>query len=227
MASKRAAKKLTPGRRALPELSERRRRELLEAAFTLLAERGLEGLRTRDIAQRAGVNIATLHYYFATKEALLAALVRHASEKFGDPASRSARPAASKKPRSRRPAEVLPAELESLRDHMEAAGRTFKTAPQLMGVMQELAVRAQRDEATRNAFRGVFADWNLGVEELVRHQVDNGELSRELNVPAAARIVTSFIMGATLQLGVEPRAFDFSKVAAELERWAKHGTCQV
>jgi hypothetical protein len=39
-------------------------------------------LRTRDIAARAGVNIATLHYYFATKEDLIRAVVRMLLEKF-------------------------------------------------------------------------------------------------------------------------------------------------
>ncbi len=48
-----------------------RQQALILAAFHLIAERGFEGLRTREVAARAGVNIATLHYYFATKEALI------------------------------------------------------------------------------------------------------------------------------------------------------------
>src|SRR2546421_11887604 len=48
-----------------------RRRSLVLAAYDLIAEEGFEGLRTRDVAMRAGVNIATLHYYFASKEDLI------------------------------------------------------------------------------------------------------------------------------------------------------------
>ncbi|HEX5322471.1 MAG TPA: TetR/AcrR family transcriptional regulator, partial [Capsulimonadaceae bacterium] len=47
---------------------------LLEAAYELVAEVGVGGLRTRDIAERAGVNLATVHYCFESKEALLSAL---------------------------------------------------------------------------------------------------------------------------------------------------------
>ena len=47
------------------------------AAYRLIAERGLEELRTRDIAAEVGINIATLHYYFRTKEQLIAAVVEH------------------------------------------------------------------------------------------------------------------------------------------------------
>ena len=46
--------------------------ELIRATVSLIGERGLEGLRTRDIAARVGINIATLHYYFATKNDLVA-----------------------------------------------------------------------------------------------------------------------------------------------------------
>jgi len=43
------------------KIKERRRQELVHAAFNLIAEHGFEGLRTRDVAAEVGVNIATLH----------------------------------------------------------------------------------------------------------------------------------------------------------------------
>src|SRR5262249_40853896 len=51
-------------------------------AYELLAEGGFEHLRTRDIAARARVNVATLHYYFATKEDLIRAVVDLVVEQF-------------------------------------------------------------------------------------------------------------------------------------------------
>ncbi|HEY1353566.1 MAG TPA: TetR family transcriptional regulator [Ktedonobacteraceae bacterium] len=45
--------------------SEQRRQSLIEAAYHLIARGGFERLRTREVAAQAGVNIATLHYYFA------------------------------------------------------------------------------------------------------------------------------------------------------------------
>ena len=43
-------------------IQERRREQLVLAAFHQVAEHGFEGLRTREVAAEAGVNIATLHY---------------------------------------------------------------------------------------------------------------------------------------------------------------------
>ena len=64
------------------KVPEQRRQDLVLAAFELLAEKGFEGLRTRDVAARAGVNIATLHYYFPTKEALIGGVVEHVMTRF-------------------------------------------------------------------------------------------------------------------------------------------------
>ncbi len=61
---------------------DERRRSLVQAAYHLIAEGGFERLRTRDIAARAGVNIATLHYYFARKEDLIRSVVEFLLRQF-------------------------------------------------------------------------------------------------------------------------------------------------
>lgn len=51
---------------------------ILDAAAYILAERGLDGFTTNHIAERAGVNIASLYQYFPNKAAILDALqARH------------------------------------------------------------------------------------------------------------------------------------------------------
>jgi AcrR family transcriptional regulator len=47
---------------------------ILDAAAYILAEQGLEGFTTNRIAERAGVNIASLYQYFPNKAAILDAL---------------------------------------------------------------------------------------------------------------------------------------------------------
>src|SRR5258708_35088562 len=60
----------------VPKRAERRR-AIIDAAYQTLAEKGFEGLRMREIAKRAGMNHATLHYYFAGKEALIDGVLEH------------------------------------------------------------------------------------------------------------------------------------------------------
>ena len=47
---------------------------ILGAAEGVFAARGFEGASTREIAARAGVNISSLHYHWASKEALYVAV---------------------------------------------------------------------------------------------------------------------------------------------------------
>ena len=47
---------------------------ILAAAEAVFAARGFEGASTRDIAGRAGVNISSLHYHWASKETLYIAV---------------------------------------------------------------------------------------------------------------------------------------------------------
>src|SRR5437879_2112513 len=98
-------------------LAPDRRRELVLAAYQRIASQGFEGLRTRDVARDAGVNIATLHYYFPTKEALIRGVVRHAQQQFAGtlPRAGSAR--------------------EQLRSHLSALADLVKTNRELFSVL--------------------------------------------------------------------------------------------
>ncbi|MEV6218169.1 TetR/AcrR family transcriptional regulator [Nocardia sp. NPDC051833] len=54
-----------------------RRAELVAAAVRVIAVHGVDGATTRRIAEQAHAPLATLHYCFATKEALFAAVLDH------------------------------------------------------------------------------------------------------------------------------------------------------
>ncbi|MFN8022755.1 MAG: TetR/AcrR family transcriptional regulator [Acidimicrobiales bacterium] len=61
------------GRRARPSQarSVATLERILDAARTLLVERGLPGFNTNQLAERAGINIGTLYHYFEDKNAVL------------------------------------------------------------------------------------------------------------------------------------------------------------
>ncbi|HQR47198.1 MAG TPA: TetR/AcrR family transcriptional regulator [Thermoanaerobaculia bacterium] len=55
------------------------RREILRAAEESFAAAGFAGATTRQVAARAGVNVATLHYHFGNKEGLYRAVLEEAT----------------------------------------------------------------------------------------------------------------------------------------------------
>src|SRR5258708_2177589 len=71
-------RQMTAVRHASSARAAERRRSLIEAAYRIIAEQGLKGLRTRAVAAQVGLTHATLHYYFPTKEALIQAVIDYA-----------------------------------------------------------------------------------------------------------------------------------------------------
>src|SRR5689334_16420934 len=72
----------TPVQRRVPrqERSRRRVEGLLDAAERIVVERGVDALTTRDIAEAAGVPVASLYQYFSDKEDVLLALAERDME---------------------------------------------------------------------------------------------------------------------------------------------------
>ena len=55
--------------------------KIFEAATDIFEEKGLDGARMQDIADRAGINKALLHYYYRTKDKLFAAVFERLAQK--------------------------------------------------------------------------------------------------------------------------------------------------
>jgi len=61
----------------MKKLAEQDRRgRILDAAENAFAEHGFDGASLRNIVQRAGVNLATVYYYFESKEGLMEAVFK-------------------------------------------------------------------------------------------------------------------------------------------------------
>lgn len=65
--------------------AEETRRRLIAVSTTVFAERGFSEARIRDIATRAGVNVAMIGYHFANKEGLYGAVIADIGAKMAAP----------------------------------------------------------------------------------------------------------------------------------------------
>jgi len=190
-ALEKVAKKPRPEPASVPP-ADGRRRELVLAAYQLIAESGLEELRTRDIAAKVGINISTLHYYFETKEDLIAAVVDHMTELFRT---------------LRAPLTPGASALEELRHAFVTHMYRRRVEPSLELVVQEMMLRARRDEKVRARLELMLLGWNGYVESVIARGVRDGDFARDLDPEIAAAVVTAYAMGSNLQHGVRPRSF--------------------
>jgi AcrR family transcriptional regulator len=54
-----------------------KKEHIIQSATELFAEKGFEGTSVRELAAKAEVNLAMIHYYFGSKEGLFQAMVEH------------------------------------------------------------------------------------------------------------------------------------------------------
>ena len=182
-----------------PASREERRDALVLAAYNQIAERGFEGLRTREVAAEAGVNIATLHYYFPTKEALIRGVVEHAMRRFRSTLAPHGTPEAQ------------------LRNHLRAVRRLLQDEPQLGAVMGELSLRSARDPAIARIMQDTNEAWHRTLRGLLRRAAAGGHLNPELDSDAVAALVVAALTSMTLPtVSASPRT---DQALRQLERW--------
>ena len=161
-------------------ITEQRREELIQAAFNQIAEHGFEGLRTRDVASEVGVNIATLHYYFPTKEALIGGVLDHAMERFRSTLAPHGSPS------------------DQLRNHLRAVRKLMTDEPELADVMGELALRSTRDKSIAAMLDKMIDYWQTTIRGLLRRAVRDGGAPRELDSDAVAALIIATLTAMTL-----------------------------
>lgn len=177
------------------------REALVLAGYTQLAERGFEGLRTRDVAAQAGVNVATLHYYFPTKEALVRGVVGHTLGRF----------------RSTLPAAGSPG--TQLRGHFQGLRRLARAEPELFAVMGELALRARRDPAVAAILRETDDVWHAAVGGLLRRARKEGAIDAGAAVDDVAGLIVAALSGSFLLPAASRNPRRLDQTLRQLERW--------
>ncbi|MGH7910686.1 MAG: TetR/AcrR family transcriptional regulator, partial [Candidatus Dormibacteraceae bacterium] len=169
--------------------ADERRQALVRAAYHQIAARGFEGLRTREVAAEVHLNVATLHYYFPTKEALIQGVVDHAMRRFQTTLAPHGRPG------------------EELRSHLRAVAALLREEPELGQVMAELALRSARDPGIDAILRDMTQAWQHGVRVLLRRAVAAGRLRPELDSDDAAALIVAVLGSMTVPtLGDAARA---------------------
>jgi TetR/AcrR family transcriptional regulator, regulator of cefoperazone and chloramphenicol sensitivity len=179
----------------------KRKTALLQATFDAIAELGFEGLRTRVVAERAGVNVATLHYYFPTKQALIEGLAQFLGAKFvllhGQAPEPSGYPA-----------------LDRLRQEFSDGEFYFEHEPKMLLVMEELGLRGKRDAEVRKVVEMMHGYWRRGLEQMVEAGIAEGTFRQDLSKEELLTMLMCMLSG-----GASCRGAEFALLKQGIERW--------
>jgi TetR/AcrR family transcriptional repressor of nem operon len=179
---------------------EARRDELVSAAYREIADNGFEGLRTREVAGAVGVNVATLHYYFPTKEDLIKAVVGHAMTRFQSTLASEG------------------SAMERLRGHFRGLRRLAHDEPELFRVMAELMIRSSRDAKLADIIRKTNEYWHSTLRSLLRGARDEHAVPQDVDPDGMSAVIVATLKGVYLlpERSAPPDALD--KALRQLER---------
>jgi AcrR family transcriptional regulator len=147
------------------KLSAERRRQILDAAVSVVAERGLCDTRIEDVAKRAGTSAGLVIYYFGKRDRLLAEALAHSEQQFYAEAKRDL------------------AGIESARDQLAHLLRQ-SCATGSYGDLEwrdgwllwlDLWARAPRDPDVARDRQQLDRRWRETIAEVVRHGQERGE----------------------------------------------------
>jgi AcrR family transcriptional regulator len=181
-----------------------RRREVIRAAYHTLAERGFEGLRMREIAKRAGLNHATLHYYFTGKEALIHGVLDYIVKELligRGPGTE----AEDMRPRRR------------LAAHFNELVSQMRDRPEMFVVLAEINARSMRDPAIRSVVVENDRGWKSFLMAILREGIQKREFHARLSPEVAAETIISLVRG--LSVTCAGRTEDMKRPLRQLSMW--------
>jgi len=175
--------------------------EILDAALHEFSTRGFSAARLEDIARRAGCTKGTIFLYFANKEELFKALVRHAVV----PAIEQSESLAERH-------EGSCADL--LRVLMRSRWEMMVNSP--VGAMPKLlfAEAGNFPEISRFYMQEIVARSQALIERVIRSGIESGEF-RDVDAPAVTRVAMAPLLVASLwkhsfenqEIGIEPEHY--------------------
>lgn len=178
-----------------------RRAQISQAAFASIAERGFEGLRMRDVAQRAGVNIATVHYYYGSKEVLIQAAYGELQRRFGATVPEGGTAA------------------ERLAGHLQGVRAMLLEDEALQGVLAEIALRARRDAGLEAAIGAAEEAWFGQLRGLLADGLGDGSWVTPVDADATAALIIALCKGACLPVLATARPDDLRAAFDQILTW--------
>ena len=167
--------------------AERSARErILQAACSLIAERGIGGARIAQIARAAGVSTALVHYHFRNREDLLAETLDYAFDVAA--AVRTGPEIDDRAPAARR-----------LADAVEQSLPTSEPGRREWQLWAELWLGAARDPALRPIAAQMYARYRRWIAEAIAEGVAGGEFA-DVDAGATADLAMALIDGLGLRV---------------------------
>ncbi|GAA3917201.1 TetR/AcrR family transcriptional regulator [Actinoplanes auranticolor] len=161
------------------------RERILEAATELIAQHGVAGTSTEDVRKAAGISGSQLYHYFASKQALIRAVITRQAEAPLIPG----RPVMG----ALDSFDALRAWADAAIEHQEHnSGRGECTLTSLAGEL------SPSDEQTREDLCNAFQRWQSLLHDGLRAMRERGELRPEADLDELSMVLLTALQGGSI-----------------------------
>lgn len=193
------------------ELEEARRRQILDAAEKVFAERGIDKARMDDIVAEAGLSKGALYWYFKNKEALIQALLdRVFISELADAAAL---------------VDLAGPASERLRRFVAYAVQEYKRFEKLLPLAYEFVALAARSKMVRKVVVGYFERYTGILSEIIQQGVDRGEF-RPCDPEMVAKSLIGMYEGIAMLWFIEPGLIDWDEMEHKPIELLLSGLCR-
>ncbi|MFY9529264.1 MAG: TetR/AcrR family transcriptional regulator [Candidatus Acidiferrales bacterium] len=192
-----------------------RKRELVRIAYKLIASKGCEGFRIRQVAAAAGIDNGTLHYHFPSKQELIQSVVDYLLEEL-------------RTGRLKENAGKTLTGLDQLRREFEDLRVRLGEVPEQFIVMTELFVHAQRHPDVARVLRRFEESWRNRVLDILKSGIRDGSFRADLDVDRTATALMAQFTGIVYHaeffrvprfLLTPPSDTLIAEILSQVERW--------
>ena len=182
------------------DLAQIRMSQILEATIGLVAERGGDNVRLREISGATGLSIGTLQHYFTTRDNLLkSAFLKHHERVIASISSAG--------DKSLEPWQRVRKMLDLLTQDASLLTRSK--------LWVEMASQASRDEQIREAAHHVYERWRNVFDETIREGIKRGQFDPPLPVEHTTSAILAAVDGYEIALTFQVEDAALIKVRIE------------
>jgi AcrR family transcriptional regulator len=190
-------------RRSYPK-GVRRRRQILDSAIALFAQRGVDRASLRSVGEAIGVSHTALRHYFSSRDELLVEVYRtHEALSFSDTQAAAGAPVG-----------------ESAVGEMVEAAERNRSIPGLVELYATLSTDALQEEhaVTREFVRRRFRSLRETLAARIESGQRAGRIAADIDPADAAALVIAASDGLQIQWLLDPGTVDVGRSLSILER---------
>ena len=181
-----------------PDVGDERRAQILEAAGAVFGRLGFHGARMDDIAQEAGLSRGALYLYYRSKDAIIAAILRHIFSRELDTLRVLL-------------GQEAPAS-ETLLEFTRHASQNIERMRMLLPIAFEFYAIAGRQRSVREFLRTYYGDFRAEIAMTVQRGIDTGEF-RPVGAQETAITILAVLEGLNILWITDPSTVQPEKQA--------------